>query len=185
LLPHLQRVREAAQHDKRARFTALLHHVDAAALARAFRRLKRNASAGVDGETVATYEQHVERNLHALCERVHTGRYRPLPVRRVFISKADGGRVKLKTLNEEAKRRRHTPVRDQHRWLCQVLRGHYAYFGLPSNFRALQAFAYHVRRIWFRALYRRSQRRLTGAAFDALLARFPLPKPRITHPCLA
>lgn len=92
---------------------------------------------------------------------------------------------KLSALNEEAKRRRHEPVRDQHRWLCQVLRGHYAYFGLPSNFRALQAFAHHVRRIWFRALYRRSQRRLTGAAFQGLLDRFPLPKPRITHPCFA
>ena len=34
--------------------------------------------------------------------------------------------VKLKTLNEEAKRRRHEPVRDQHQWLCQVLRGHCA-----------------------------------------------------------
>ena len=41
LMPHLQRVREAAQRDKRAQFTALLHNVDVAALARAFRRLKR------------------------------------------------------------------------------------------------------------------------------------------------
>ena len=90
--------------------------------------------------------------------------------------------VKLKTLNDEAKRRRHEPVHDQHRWLSQVLRGHYAYFGLPSNFRALQAFSHHVRRIWFRALYRRSQRRFTWETFAALLDRFPLPKPRITHP---
>lgn len=84
LLPHLQRVNDAARHDKHARFTALLHHVDVAALARAFARLKRNASAGVDGVTVATYEQHLWRNLQTLCEQVHTGRYRPLPVRRVF-----------------------------------------------------------------------------------------------------
>ena len=93
--------------------------------------------------------------------------------------------AKLTALNEEAKRRRHEPVCDQHRWLCQVLRGHYAYFGLPSNFPALKAFVFHVRRIWFRALYRRSQRRLTWEAFAALLDRFPLPTPRITHPRLA
>ena len=431
LLPHLQRVYVAAQRDKRARFTALLHHVDVAALARAFRRLKRSASAGVDGETVATYERHLADNLQALCEQVHTGRYRPLPVRRVYIPKSDGGQrplgvpaledklvqsavaevlnavyevdflgfsygfrprrsphqalsalhtalmtqsvnwvldadirkffdsvdhgwllrmlahriadprvlrliaqwlragvmesgewhetrvgtpqgagispllaniflhyaldlwvhrwrrqtgrgrvsivryaddfvmgfqsgrdarqmlaalqerlakfqlvlheektrvfefgrlpalarkqrgqrrpstfaflgfthycgwtrdgrfvvkrqtqrhrvtAKLTALNEEAKRRRHEPVRDQHRWLCQVLRGHYAYFGLPSNFAALKAFLFHVRRIWYRALFRRSQRRLTWAAFAALLDRFPLPTPRITHPCLS
>ena len=91
--------------------------------------------------------------------------------------------VKLTALNEEAKRRRHEPVRDQHQCLCQVLRGHYAYFGLPSNFRVLKAFSSHVRRIWFRALYRRSQRRLTWETFTALLNRFPLPRPRITHPC--
>jgi RNA-directed DNA polymerase len=93
--------------------------------------------------------------------------------------------AKLKTLNDEAKRRRHEPVRDQHQSWCQVLRGHYAYFGLPSNFRALQAFSDHVRRIWFRALYRRSQRRLTWEAFETLLNRFPLPRPRITHPRVA
>jgi hypothetical protein len=92
--------------------------------------------------------------------------------------------AKLTTLNDEAKRRRHEPVRVQHQWLCQVLRGHYAYFGLPSNFRAMQAFAHHVRRIWFRVLFRRSQRRLTWDGFTALLERLPLPKPRITHPCL-
>ena len=95
LLPHLQRIREAAQHDKCARFTALLHHVDVAALARAFRRLKRSASAGVDGVTVASYEQSLEANLHTLCDRVHTARYRPLAVRRVFIPKSDGGRRPL------------------------------------------------------------------------------------------
>ncbi len=45
------------------RFTALLHHVDIEALERAFRRQKRQASAGVDGITVADYEQNLEANL--------------------------------------------------------------------------------------------------------------------------
>jgi hypothetical protein len=48
-LPHLRRVNEVAQRDKRARITALLHHIDIAALERAFRRLMRNVSAGVGG----------------------------------------------------------------------------------------------------------------------------------------
>jgi group II intron reverse transcriptase/maturase len=424
-------VNEAATRDKRARFTALLHHVDVAALERAFRRLKRSASPGVDGESVATYEQTLRGNLQDLCHRVHTGRYRPQPVRRVYIPKADGGQrplgvpaledkivqgavaevlsavyeadflgfsygyrpgrsphqalaalhtalmtqgvnwvldvdirkffdsvdhewllriiahriadprvlrlirqwlkagvleggewheveqgtpqgagispllaniflhyvldlwvhrwrqrkargrviivryaddvvvgahylndarrmladlrerlaqfglalheektrliefgrlpalehrrrgerrpetfvflgfthycgwtrdgrfvvkrktqsarltAKLKSLREEARRRRHVPVTDQHHWLCRVLRGHYAYYGLPSNFRALNAFYRQVRRIWFRALQRRQQRRMSWDAFQALLAHFPLPTPRITHPCEA
>jgi RNA-directed DNA polymerase len=45
--------------------------------------------------TVASYEERLEDNIHDLCERVHTGRYRPQPVRRVYIPKADGGKRPL------------------------------------------------------------------------------------------
>jgi group II intron reverse transcriptase/maturase len=88
-------VNAAARSAVRTQFTALLHHLDVGALERAFRRQKRQASAGVDGITVADYEQNLEANLQNLCTRVHTGRYRPQPVRRVYIPKADGGRRPL------------------------------------------------------------------------------------------
>jgi RNA-directed DNA polymerase len=91
----LARVNAAARTAVQTRFTALLHHVDNAALERAFRRQKRQASAGIDGMSVAMYEQDLERNLQDLCARIHTGRYRPQPVRRVFIPKADGGQRPL------------------------------------------------------------------------------------------
>jgi RNA-directed DNA polymerase len=431
LPPNLQRVNEAAKRCKQARFTALLHHVDVAALERAFRRLKRNASAGVDGETAASYEQNLTAKLQDLSKRVHTGRYRPWPVRRVYIPKADGGQrplgvpaledkivqgavaealsaiyevdflgfsygfrprrnphqalaalhtammtqcvnwvldadirkffdsvdhewllrmiahriadprvlrlirqwlkagvlesgewhetvegtpqgagispllanvflhyvldlwvhqwrrrkargrvilvryaddfvmgfqsaqdarglladlrermakfqlalheektrliefgrlpalehkrrgqrrpetfaflgfthycgwtrdgrfvvkrktqsrrltAKLKSLREEARRRMHVAVSDQHQWLSQVLRGHYAYYGLSSNFRSLNAFYLNVRRIWFGTLRRRSQRRMSWTGFNELHVRFPLPTPWITRPCAA
>ena len=429
ILPlNLMRVNEAARRDRKARFTALLHHVDVWALLRAFQRLKRGASPGVDGETVAHYEQDGWANLKDLCQRIPTGRYRPQPVRRVFIPKADGGqrplgvpaledklvqsavaevlsaiyeadflgfsygfrpgrnphqalnalhtalmsqcvnwvldadfrkffdsvdrewlwrmvahriadprvlrlirlwleagvleegrwsateegtpqgssispllahvflhdvldlwvhqwrrrhargrviivryaddfvmgfqyaddarammealrdRVgafhltlheektrllefgrlpslarersgrkrcatfaflgfthycgrtrdgrfvvkrqtqskrltrKLQELRQEARERRHTPIADQHTWLSQVLRGHSASYGLPSHFRLLMAFYEQLRDLWYRALRRRSQRGLTWDRFNALLERFPLPSPRITHP---
>jgi RNA-directed DNA polymerase len=73
----------------------LLHHVDVDALERALRRLKRSAAPGVDGETVASYEQELARNLKQLHTLVHSGRYRPQPVRRVYIPKADGGQRPL------------------------------------------------------------------------------------------
>ena len=95
LPPPLARVNEAARRDRKAQFTALLHHVNVEALNRAFRRLKRQASAGVDGETVASYEENLQSNLQDLCERVHTGRYRPQPVSRVYIPKPDGTRRPL------------------------------------------------------------------------------------------
>jgi RNA-directed DNA polymerase len=114
------------------------------------------------------------------CGWSHEGRF-------IVKRKTEGKRVtaKLNALNEAAKRRQHMPVRAQHRWLCAVLRCHYVYYGLPSNFRALKAFAYQVPRIWFRTLNWRSQRRMTWTDFGALLTRLPLPTPRITHPSLA
>jgi group II intron reverse transcriptase/maturase len=433
LPPNLARVNAAAKRAAQTRFTALLHHLDDEALARAFRRQKRRASAGVDGITVTDYEQNLERNLQDLCARVHTGRYRPQPVRRVYIPKADGGqrplgvpaledkivqgavaellsaiyevdflgfsygfrpgrsphqalsalhtalmsrhvnwvldadirgffdsvdhewllrmlahriadprilrlvrmwleagilesgewhetdrgtpqgagispllanvflhyaldlwvhqwrrrhargRVsivryaddfvmgfekradaqqmlddlgkrlakfgltlhedktrliefgrlpalarrqrglrrpgtfaflgfthycgwtrdgrfvvkhktqsqrltrKLKALRQESVRHMHAPLAAQQRWYASILRGHYGYYGVPNNIRALNAFHQEIRRIWFRSLRRRSQRarRLTWERFKALLARFPLPRPHITHPWAA
>ena len=84
-------VNEAARGDKSTRFTALMHHVDVSALERAFRRLKRSAAPGVDGETVDSYEQNLAQNLSQLNARVQSGCYRPQPVRRVYIAKAAGG----------------------------------------------------------------------------------------------
>ncbi|MDR1612781.1 MAG: hypothetical protein LBT97_08350, partial [Planctomycetota bacterium] len=52
----LARVRQAARRDKSMRFTALLHHVYNPGLLReAYFALKRDASAGVDGETWRSY----------------------------------------------------------------------------------------------------------------------------------
>ena len=45
-----------------------------------------------DGMTMERYEHDLERNIRDLCDRVHPGRYRPQPVRRTYIPKADGGR---------------------------------------------------------------------------------------------
>src|SRR3954447_19851147 len=95
LQPRLERVHAAARSAARTRFTALLHHVDQDALGRAFDRQRRRAAAGVDGITVQAYEQNLAANLQDLHRRIHTGRYRPSPVRRVYIPKADGGRRPL------------------------------------------------------------------------------------------
>jgi group II intron reverse transcriptase/maturase len=88
-------VNAAAGVAAQTRFTNLLHHINVEALERAFRRQKRRASAGADGITVTEYEQKLETNLNDLCSRIHTGRYRPQPVRRVYIPKSDGGRRPL------------------------------------------------------------------------------------------
>jgi RNA-directed DNA polymerase len=86
----LDRVRQVARQDKEARFTALLHHVDLARLRAAYWAIRPQAAPGVDGVTWAAYEQDLEVNLHDLHARLHTGRYRASPSRRVYIPKADG-----------------------------------------------------------------------------------------------
>ena len=97
--------------------------------------------------------------------------------------KTQGSRLsrKLRAIKMEARRRMHRPVAEQQRWLCSVLLGHYRYYGLPSNHRALSSFYYQVRRIWYRALRRRSQRALSWPAFGEIERRLPLPPPRIPH----
>ena len=87
----LERVRLAAARDRKMRFTALLHHVcDLSTLRAAYLSLKREAAAGVDGETWRHYGERLEENLRDLAERVKRGAYRAKPVRRVYIPKPDG-----------------------------------------------------------------------------------------------
>jgi len=87
----LERVREEAAKDRKMRFTALLHHIyDDTALRAAYFSLKREAAAGVDGETWRHYGEQLEENLCALAARDKRGAYRAKPVRRVYIPKADG-----------------------------------------------------------------------------------------------
>ncbi len=86
----LDRVRQAARRDKKAKFTALMHHVTLDRLPAAFLAMNKNAAAGIDGVPWAQYEQNLEENLRDLLDRVHRGAYRAKPSRRVFIPKADG-----------------------------------------------------------------------------------------------
>ena len=87
---------------------------------------------------------------------------------------------KLKEIRQEMQRRMHAPVREQHRWLRQVLIGHYQYFGVISNYRSLRLFKDCVVRNWRKALGNRSQKgRITWATYRRLLIAFPLPEPVI------
>jgi len=86
----LRGVREAARRDRRARFTALLHHVNVDLLRKSFYALKRQAAPGVDGVTWRQYEEGLHERLVELHDRVHRGSYRAQPSRRTYIPKADG-----------------------------------------------------------------------------------------------
>lgn len=87
----LGRIREAAGQDKKKRFTALWHHVyDPQRLREAFLGLRREAAAGVDGQSWGQYAEDLESKLQDLSERLRRGAYRARPVERVYIPKPDG-----------------------------------------------------------------------------------------------
>ncbi len=77
---------------------------------------------------------------------------------------------------------RHDPVEYQQRMLNAKLRGHYQYYGRPTNFRSLRRFFRTVRSTWRKWLQRRTRgRNLSWGTFLKLLTRHPLLVPRITH----
>jgi RNA-directed DNA polymerase len=75
----LDRVRTAARHRKKERFTTLFHHLSLDLFREAFLALKRDAAPGVDGLTWQADEADLERNLMVLHDRVHRGAYRAMP----------------------------------------------------------------------------------------------------------
>ena len=58
----------------------------------AFKHVKANqGAAGIDGQSVTEFEADLSNNLYKLWNRLSSGSYFPLPVRRVEIPKAKGG----------------------------------------------------------------------------------------------
>jgi RNA-directed DNA polymerase len=87
----LERIRQAARKDRKQRFTSLLHHVyEVERLRAAYLATKRDAAAGIDGETWQHYGENLEANLQDLSARLARGAYQAKPVRRAHIPKADG-----------------------------------------------------------------------------------------------
>jgi group II intron reverse transcriptase/maturase len=80
------------------------------------------------------------------------------------------------------RRNRHRPIVEQHRTLCQKLRGHFGYYGITGNSTALSRFRYEVSRIWRKWLARRKRgERYPWERFDRLLDRYPLPRAFAVH----
>ncbi len=77
---------------------------------------------------------------------------------------------------------RHDALPVQHAALRAKLRGHYAYYGITGNSAALSRFVREVERTWRKWLGRRSHHgKMPWLRFTRLLARYPLPPPRIVH----
>lgn len=97
-------------------------------------------------------------------------------------TRADRMRAKLKEVKETLRHRWHHSIAQQGEWLRQVVWGHFAYFAVPTNGRAITAFRYHVVNLWRLALKRRSQKDKTTWARISQIVEDWLPKPTILHP---
>src|SRR5215469_2785092 len=86
----IDRIAELAKEDPKRQFYSIAHLITSEKLREAFRGLRKDASAGVDGVTYEQYEASAEENIRQLHRRLKEGKYRAQPLRRVYIPKEDG-----------------------------------------------------------------------------------------------
>ena len=89
----------------------------------------------------------------------------------------------LMRLQDLMRRMRHLPVKEQVANLNVLLRGHYAYFGIAGNFRALHKVYRAVERYWHKMLCSRSWKGvIKWSVFHRIRAQFPLLRPKLYLP---
>jgi hypothetical protein len=88
----------------------------------------------------------------------------------------------VKRMAQWCREHRHLPVAEQHEAINRKLRGHYAYYGVTGNARALQRFLRSTERVWRKWLQRRNHRaHMMWPRFQQLLRRHPLLPVRVVH----
>jgi RNA-directed DNA polymerase len=88
----------------------------------------------------------------------------------------------LGRIGDWCKEHRHEPIEQQHRDLSRQVLGHYAYYGISGNCRALGCFWHEVKQLWHYWLKRRSRAAKEGERLWRLMEeRFRLPLARIVH----
>ena len=88
----------------------------------------------------------------------------------------------LKRISLWCRANRHQRVAEQRLKLNQKLRGHYNYYGVTGNMRALSLFHHQVEHLWRKWLSRRSRKaHLNWEKFQRLLRHHPLTPPRVVH----
>ena len=85
-------------------------------------------------------------------------------------------------LTKWCREHRDYPIQEIFRKMNVKLRGYYNYYGMIGNYESLKEFFYHVKRILFKWLNRRSERRsYNWNGFNDLMKHFGLLRPRITQ----
>ncbi len=90
----LKLITEMAKEDRKCKFKNLIHLLNVSNLKECFYMLKRGKAPGIDKVSVEDYEKNLQANLENLVVRMKRMSYRPQPVRRTYIPKGDGSKVR-------------------------------------------------------------------------------------------
>lgn len=99
--------------------------------------------------------------------------------------KTEKSRLKrsLQKLQELLRDVRHSEIREQAQVINQVLRGHYAYYGLGGNHRSLWAVYRHTEKYWYKMLKSRCRKsNMTWGRFSKIKEYYPLKLPELKLP---
>lgn len=88
----------------------------------------------------------------------------------------------LAAVSDWCRKHRHWSIRDQHRHLSSMMRGHFAYYGVGGNSRRLRWYAHQVVKIWQKWLSRRDRQSwFHWDRLNEILRHNPLPSVRVVH----
>lgn len=78
-----------ARRERSFQFTSLAHLLNAEYLRDCYMSLNRNKAVGIDNVSWWEYGRELEKNLEGLVKRLKSGKYEPIPARRVYIPKSE------------------------------------------------------------------------------------------------
>lgn len=112
------------------------------------------------------------------CTRNRSGNY-------MVGRKTENKRLKrsMEKLHNEIRWNRHKPIKEQQERINQILRGHYNYYGLAGNLKALFQVYDKTKLYWRKMLSSRSTKSYVNwDEFRKILSRFPLVRPKLSIP---
>jgi RNA-directed DNA polymerase len=86
-----ERIAKRARNNPERAFFTLHQYIDYEWMRYAYDGTRKDRAAGVDGQTAEEYAANLEQNLLSLIDRLKSGRYQALPVRRHYLPKPEGG----------------------------------------------------------------------------------------------
>jgi RNA-directed DNA polymerase len=112
------------------------------------------------------------------CTRNHKDNFRI-----AMLTEKSRLRRALMRLQDQMRRMRHLSLQEQANHLNQMLRGHYAYYGIAGNLRALLRVHRAVERYWRKMLSSRSWHgAIRWEQFHRIKEQFPLLRPKLYLP---